>query len=120
MNRLAKVVSLGCILSFLPILGGCRSFRSEKMPPERPYVMDSASSIEMTPPPVGFSSEPSARPFPAAATDTSMPTPGLGAPGADPLPGMPGLMEPPANSGFDTNTLSSPAALTPPGGLSPM
>jgi hypothetical protein len=119
MNRLTKVVSLGCMLGLLPIAGGCRSFRAEKVPPEQPYVMDSSAPIEMTPPPVGFSSEPAARPFPAAATDTSMPTPGLGATGADPLPGMPGLMEPPAGSGFDSNNLSSPAPLTPLGGAQP-
>ena len=117
MNRHAKVVSLGCMLSLLFTAGGCRSFRGEKVPPERPYVMDSASSIEMTPPPVGFSSEPAARPFPASVTDTSMPTPGLGAARRRPATRHAGPdAQPPANSGFDTNSLSSPAALTPPGG----
>ena len=113
MSRPTRLMVLGCGLAMIAMNSGCRSFRGQQVPPERPYVMDSASSIEMTPPPVGFSSEPATRPFPGAS-ETSMPTPGLGNPGADPLPGMPGLAPSAGTgSGFD------PAVMTPPGGFTP-
>jgi hypothetical protein len=91
-RRHAIAGAAGIVLATLA--GGCHHFRSDHIPPERPYVTPGAEGqTGSPPPPIGFSTEPAPSGFSAAA-QPFMPAggnPAAGQPTGSPLDAMPGI-----------------------------